>query len=163
MKPKNKEMKMDTTRLTFGTIKIESKGHSLTLGISLPYFMAEQLNGQMVPEEWDDIIGTQVFRARDVTIWSGRFDFPGVDEQPSQGSKGRKGAGQLSAGSGLGQGKAKPAVCGEPRGRLGRRGVRQLSLPRRGQAMPGVKTRNMAQTGYVGRTKRKDAKRLVSA
>ena len=50
---------MDATRLTFGTIKIESKGHSLTLGISLPFFMAEQLNGQMVPEDWEDIIAEQ--------------------------------------------------------------------------------------------------------
>ena len=56
MKPKNKEMKMDATRLTFGTIKIQSKDHSLTLGLSLPFFKAEQLNGQMVPEEWEDII-----------------------------------------------------------------------------------------------------------
>ena len=79
---------MDATRLTFGTIKIESKGHSLTLGISLPFFMAEQLNGQMVPEDWEDIIAEQVYRGRDVTIWSGRFDFPGIDEQPSKGSKG---------------------------------------------------------------------------
>ena len=163
MKPKNKEMKMDATRLTFGTIKIESKDHSLTLGLSLPFFMAEQLNGQMVPEEWDDIIAEQVFRNRDVSIWSGRFDFPGIDEQPSKGSKGRKGAGQLPSGAGLGQGKAKPAVCGQPGGRLGRRGVRQLPLPRRGKTVPGTKTRNMAQTGYVGRATRKDTKRLVSA
>ena len=125
--------------------------------------MAEQLNGQMVPEDWEDIIAEQVYRGRDVTIWSGRFDFPGIDEQPSKGSQGRKGAGQLPAGAGLDQGKAKPAVCGQPRGRLGRRGVRQLPLPRRSQAVPGTKTRNMAQTGYVGRAKRKDTKRLVSA
>lgn len=154
---------MDTTRLTFGTIKIESKDHSLTLGISLPFFMAEQLNGQMVPEEWEDIIAEQVFKGRDVTIWSGRFDFPGIDEQPSKGSKGGKGAGQLFAGARLGQGKEEPAVRREPRGRFGRRGVRQLSLSRRGQTVPGLKTRNLAQTGYVGRTKRKDTKRLVSA
>ena len=154
---------MDATRLTFGTIKIESKDHSLTLGLSLPFFMAEQLNGQMVPEEWEDIIAEQVFKGRDVTIWSGRFDFPGIDEQPSKGSKGRKGAGQLPSGSGLGQGKAKPAVCGQPGGWLRGRGLRQFSLPRRGQTVPGVKTRNMAQTGYVGRAKRKDTKRLVSA
>ena len=152
---------MDATRLTFGTIKIESKDHSLTLGISLPFFMAEHLNGQMVPEEWDDIIAEQVFRGRDVTIWSGRFDFPGIDEQPSKGSQGRKGAGQLPARAGLGQGEEEPAVRREPRGRLGRRGVRQLPLPRRGQAVPGTKTRNMAQTGYVGRTRRKGAKCLV--
>ena len=163
MKPKNKEMKMDTTRLTFGTIKIESKDHSLTLGLSLPFFMAEQLNGQMVPEEWEDIIAEQVFKGRDVTIWSGRFDFPGIDEQPSKGSKGRKGAGQLPSRSGLGQGKAKPAVCGQPGGWLRGRGLRQFSLPRRGQAVPGTKARNMAQTGHVGRAKRKDTKRLVSA
>ena len=74
MKPKNKEMKMDTTRLTFGTIKIESKDHSLTLGLSLPFFMAEQLNGQMVPEEWEDIIAEQVFRVlrQKQNLWHGR-------------------------------------------------------------------------------------------
>jgi len=154
---------MDTTRLTFGTIKIESKDHSLMLGISLPFFMAEQLNGQLVPEEWEDSIAEQVFKGRDVTIWSGRFDFPGIDEQPSKGSKGGKGAGQLFAGARLGQGKAKPAVRGEPGGFLGGCGLRQLPLPRRGQAVPGLKARGMAKTGKVRRAKRKDTKRLVPA
>jgi len=161
MKTKNKEMKMDTTRLTFGTIKIESKDHSLTLGISLPFFMAEQLNGQMVPEEWEDSIAEQVFKGRDVTIWSGRFDFPGIDEQPSKGGKGGKGAGQLPAGARLGQGKEEPAVCGQPGGRLRGRGLRQLPLPRRGQTVPGLKARGMAKTGKVRHTRRKGAKCLV--
>ena len=152
---------MDTTRLTFGTIKIESKDHSLTLGLSLPFFMAEQLNGQMVPEEWEDIIAEQVFRGRDVTIWSGRFDFPGIDEQPSKGGKGRKGAGQLPSGAGLGQGKAKPAVSGTRRVWVNGRGVRELSIRRGVQALSAVKAGNMARKGYTGLSKGKDTKRVV--
>jgi len=166
MNQPNKETTMDITRMELGTLKVEyGRNHSLTLEISLPYFMAEQLNGPMPPDDWDDIITQHLFVSQSaVAEWTARFEFPRLNhEQPSERCKGRKRAGQLSAIPRLGQGKTKSAVRGEPGGWLRGCGLRQLSLSRRSKAMPGIKTRNMAQTGYVGRTKRKDTKRLVSA
>ena len=157
---------MDITRMELGTLKVEyGRNHSLTLEISLPYFMAEQLNGSMPPDDWDDIITQHLFQRQSALAeWTARFEFPRLNhEQPTKGSKGGKGAGQLSAGPGMGKSKAKPAVRGEPGGWLRGCGLRQLSAARRSQAMPGIKARNMAQTGYNGRTQRKNTKCLVSA
>jgi len=157
---------MNSTGIELGFLKVEfGKRHSLALEMGLPVFLAKRLNGQMPPEEWYNLIAERFFQRQSKLVeWTARFEFPRLNhEQPSERCKGRKRAGQLSAIPRLGQGKTKSAVRGEPGGWLRGCGLRQLSLSRRSKAMPGIKTRNMAQTGYVGRTKRKDTKRLVSA
>ena len=157
---------MDITRMELGTLKVEyGRNHSLTLEISLPYFMAEQLNGSMPPDDWDDIITQYLFQRQSaVAEWTARFEFPRLnDEQQSQGSKGRKRAGQLLAGPGMGKSKAGSAVQRKPGSWQFRRGGKQFSLSHRMQTLSTINTGKMALSGYVGRTKRKDTKCLVSA
>ena len=157
---------MNQLRLTYGTIKITWGEQSLTLGLSLPYFLAEAVNGRQTPEEWDNTIADMVFKNFKVQpSWLGRIEFPAFadEELQTKGRTGRKGAGQPAAGSGLDQGKEESAVRGQPRGRVGGRSLRQLSVSPRVQKVPAVKTRNMARTGQKGRTARKVAISLVSA
>lgn len=157
---------MNQLRLTYGTIKITWGEQSLTLGLSLPYFLAEAANGRQTPEEWDNPIADMVFKNFKVQpSWLGRIEFPvfANEELQKKGRQRRVGVGQPAAGSGLDQGKAKPAVRGQPGRRVGGRGLRQLSVPPRVQKVPAVKTRNMARTGQKGRTTRKGAVSLVSA
>ena len=164
--PKNKEPIMNKLKMNHGTIKITWGEQSMTLGLSLPYFLAQAVNGRQTPEEWDDAIAEMAFKNyRVIPAWSGRIDFPASanEELQKKGRTGRKGAGQPASGSGLDQGKEESAVRGQPGRRVGGRGLRQLSIPPRIQKVPAVKTRNMARTGQKGRTARKGAVSLVSA
>ena len=157
---------MNKLRPTHGTIKITYWEQSMTLGLSLPYFLAQAVNGKQTPEEWDNAIAEMVFKNyKVVPAWLGRIDFPAFanEELQTKGRTGREGAGQPAAGSGLDQGKEESAVRGQPGGRVGGRGLRQLSVSPRIQKVPAVKTRNMARTGQKGRTTRKGAVSLVSS
>ena len=164
MNNKNKETKMDTTRMTFGTMRINYGPHSLTVGLGLPLFLAQALDGQEPPVEWDDAITNHLFaRASKESDWSARFEFGYFNEQQAKGQTGRKRAGQLPKKPGLAKGKKDAAVRGRPGRGIGGRGVRELSLSYRGQKMPTGNAGKMALSGYVGRTTRKGAVSLVSA
>ena len=164
MKTKNKETQMDTTRMTFGTIRIDYGPHSLTVGLGLPLFLAQALDGQEPPAEWDDAITNHLFSSRSaVADWSARFAFSHFHEQPTKGQTGGTGAGRVSAGARLGQGKKEPAVRGASRSRVRGRGLLKLPLPYRGQKVPTGNARKMALSGHVGRTTRKGCVSLVSA
>jgi len=155
---------MNQLRLTYGTIKITWGEQSLTLGLSLPYFLAEAVNGRQTPEEWDNTIADMVFKNFKVQpSWLGRIDFPAFadEEQPTKGRTGRKGAGQPAPRSGLDQGKEESAVRGQPGSRVGGRGLRQLSVSPRGKKVPAVKTRKLARTGQKGHPTGKDLLSVV--
>jgi hypothetical protein len=164
MENKNKETKMNPTRVILGTIKIAwGEKHTLALGINLPAFLAEALHGKMTPPDWDEAIGEFVLRNMPSVEWSGHFNFPAFDEKFSpKGSRRGKGVGGLYPGSGLDQGSQKPAVPGTRGvGRNGR-GLREFSVRRGVQKVSAVKTGDMARKGHTGLPARKNTKRVVS-
>ena len=155
-----------TTRLTYGTVQIEwGERHTLTLGLALPYFLAEKLHGEMTPPAWDEALGEFLLRDKMEEVeWSGRFDFPAFnDELKAEGQAGRKGTGRLLKKPGLGKSKKDAAVRREPRSWLRGRGLLKLPLSYRSQKVPTGNARKMALSGYVGRTTRKSTLSLVSA
>jgi len=155
---------MNMTRLTYGTLRVEYGKHSLTLGLSLPYFLAEQMHGKMMPEEWDEPLTDFLFANQSVIAdYTSRFYFPAFanEELQTKGRTGRKGVGQSASGSGLDQSKEKPAVRGQPGGRVGGRGLRQLSVSPRGKKVPAVKARKLARTGQKGHPTGKDLLSVV--
>jgi len=156
---------MNPTRMTYGTISIEwDNNHTLTLGVAVPYFLAERLHGEMTPPQWDEAVGNFILRDRvDILEWSARFNFPAFDEKLTQkGGSRREGIGGLHPWPGVDQGKAKPTVPGTRR--VGGNGcrLRELSVRRGVQALSAVKAGNMDRKGYTGLSKRKDTKRVVS-
>lgn len=164
MEAKNKETHMNPTRMTYGTISIEwDNNHTLTLGVAVPYFLAERLHGKITPPQWDEAVGNFILRDKvDILEWSGRFNFPTFNEElTKKGRSRREGVGGLHPWPGVDQGKAKPAVSGTRRVWVNGRGVRELSIRRGVQALSAVKAGNMARKGYTGLSKRKDTKRVV--
>lgn len=156
---------MNPHRLIHGTLRIEFSNNSLTLGVSMPFFLAERLNGTPPPEDWDDVITAHLFRSQpENESWSAQFNFPGIhDKFQTEGQEGRAGAGQLSKKPRLGKGKKDAAVRGRPGRGIGGRGLRKLPLSYRSKTLSTSNAGKMALSGYVRRTTRKGPVSLVSA
>jgi hypothetical protein len=154
---------MNLTKLEKGTINITASDHSLKVEIALPRFLAEQINGQSTPEDWDDALGEHLCGSSlDSSDFHARFSFPHLDEQPAEGSGWGTGAGWPVEDRGLGEGEEEPAVRRQPGRRVGGRGVRKLSLSHRGKKVPGAGARKVAGPGKKGRAGRQNTKRLLS-
>ena len=155
---------MNPTKLTYGTLKLTYGQNSLTLDIALPRFLAEQVNGDSTPEEWDGPLGEWLLRDKaDAVDWTGRLNFPSCDELTEEGSGWGTGAGWPVEDRGLGKGAKKPAVRRQPGGRVGGRGLRKLPLSRRGQKVPAGAARKVDGAGKKGRASRKNTVSLVSS